>query len=213
MENKKIVDVNIYKINEEEQKRIEKMFEKMNRKCVFHQLFDEEGKRAPISLVALVNPSFDDEEDDKVLEDRNAYMDICVGENPLDGFEKLEEYINKDLETNEHDKYLVEDKEKIDVVVYNCSDEETEMIQDVLKELNKKECIIHKLCNKDQKLENRSAISFIRYNGKAEDMNTDEYNEISENANACLSYFIDDDSIKRRLSNSIDALKRDFNLM
>ena len=140
-------------------------------------------------------------------------MDICVGENPLDGFEKLEEYINKDLETNEHDKYLVEDKEKIDVVVYNCSDEETEMIQDVLKELNKKECIIHKLCNKDQKLENRSAISFIRYNGKAEDMNTDEYNEISENANACLSYFIDDDSIKRRLSNSIDALKRDFNIM
>ena len=66
------------------------------------------------------------------------------------------------------------------------------------------------MCNKDQKLENRSAISFIRYNGKVEDMNTDEYHEISENANACLWYFIDDDSIKRRLSNSIEALKRDF---
>lgn len=212
MENLKVVDVNIYNINEKGQEKIKQMFNKMDRECELHQLFDENGKRAPISLVAFVNPSFDDEEDSKVLEDRNAYIDICVGDDFLDNFEKIEDYMNKYLEINEYDKYLVEDKAKTDVVVYNCSDEEIEMIQDLLKELNK-ECIIHKMCSKNQKLNNRSAISFIRYNGKSEDMNVDEFYKISENANACICFTIDDDSIKEKLNNSKEAIKREFNIM
>lgn len=212
MENKKIVDVNIYKINEKGKKRIEQMFEKMNRKCEFHQLFDENGKRAPISLVAFVNPSYGVEYDFKVHEDRNAYIDICVDDSSFDDFENVEDYMNKYLEANEYDRYLVEEKEKTDVVVYNCSDEEIEIIQELLKELNK-ECIIHKMCNKDQKLNNRSAISFIRHSGKSEDMNVDEFRKISENANACLCYTIDDDSIKEKLNNSKEALKRDFKVI
>lgn len=212
MESKKVVDVNIYKINEEEQKRIVQMFDKMNRKCEFHQLFDEKDKRAPVSLVSFVRPSFENGESMKVLGCQNAYMNICVGDDFLDNFEKIEDHMNKYLEISEYDKYLVEDKEKIDVVVYNCSDEEIGIIKGVLKELNK-ECIIHKMCSKDQKLSNRSAISFIRCNGKSEDMNVDEFREISENANACLCYTIDDDSIKERLNKSIKALKRDFKIM
>ena len=89
---------------------------------------------------------------------------------------------------------------------------ENKEIQELLKVLNK-ECIIHKMCNKDQKLSNRSAISFIRHIGKSKDMNVDEFRKISENANACLCYTIDDDSIKEKLNNSKEALKRDFKVI
>lgn len=100
MNEKKKIDVVVYKITAEEEQKIRNMFRKMNLDCEFKQALDENGNICKDGQVSFMKMPEDNEDPnneifDKLFGQEITGEDFVVGDECFEDLSKIEESLRK----------------------------------------------------------------------------------------------------------------------
>lgn len=100
MNEKKKIDVVVYKITAEEEQKIRNMFGKMNLDCEFKQALDENGNICKDGQVSFMKMPEDNEDPnneifDKLFGQEITREDIVVDDKSFEDLSKIEKFLSK----------------------------------------------------------------------------------------------------------------------